>query len=66
MTKIKDGISKQNTNMQEGFVIVGINNRAVTKKEDLEDLVNDSKGNGILIQGKYPDQNGLKYYAFGY
>lgn len=66
VTKIKDGIIKQNTNMQEGFVIVGINNRAVTKKEDLEDLVNDSKGNGILIQGKYPDQNGLKYYAFGY
>ncbi len=66
VTKIRDGIIKQNTNMQEGFVIIGINNRSVTKKEDLEDLVNDSKGNGILIQGKYPDQNGLKYYAFGY
>lgn len=66
VTKIKDGIIKQNTNMQEGFVIIGINNSPVTKKSDLEDLVNDSKGNGILIQGKYPDQNGLKYYAFGY
>jgi hypothetical protein len=52
--------------MQEGFVIIGINNKAVSKKEDLEALVNESKGNGILIQGKYPDQNGLKYYAFGY
>lgn len=66
ITKITDGIIKQNTNMQPGFVIVGINNKPVSKKEDLEDLVNDSKGNGILLQGKYPDQNGLKYYAFGY
>ena len=66
VTKIKDGIIKQNTNMQEGFVIIGINNRSVSNKEDLEDLVNESRGNGILIQGKYPDQNGLKYYAFGY
>ena len=52
--------------MQEGFIIVAVNNRPVSKKEELEDLVNDSKGNGILLQGKYPDQNGLKYYAFGY
>jgi serine protease Do len=66
VTKIKEGIIRQNTNMQEGFVIIGINNKAVSKKEDLEALVNESKGNGILIQGKYPDQNGLKYYAFGY
>ncbi|MFN8297324.1 MAG: Do family serine endopeptidase [Chitinophagales bacterium] len=66
VTKINDGIIKQNTNMQPGFVIIGINNKPVSKKDDLEELVNDSKGNGILIQGKYPDQNGLKYYAFGY
>lgn len=66
VTKINDGIVKQNTNIQEGFVIVGINNRAVTKKEDLETQLNDNKGNGILIQGKYPNENGLKYYAFGY
>ncbi|HMY23862.1 MAG TPA: Do family serine endopeptidase [Chitinophagales bacterium] len=66
VTKINDGIIKQNTSMQEGFIIIGINNRSVTKKSDLIDLINESKGNGILLQGKYPDQNGLKYYAFGY
>ncbi|HRB19806.1 MAG TPA: Do family serine endopeptidase, partial [Chitinophagales bacterium] len=66
VNKITDGIIQQNTNMQVGFIIIGINNRAVTKKQDLIDLINDSKGNGILLQGKYPDQNGLKYYAFGY
>lgn len=66
VTKINDGIIKQNTNMQVGFIIIGVNNRAVSKKQDLIDLINDNKGNGILLQGKYPDQNGLKYYAFGY
>lgn len=66
VTKINDGIIKQNTNMQTGFIIIGINNNTVSKKEDIEDIINDNKGNGILLQGKYPDQNGLKYYAFGY
>ena len=66
VAKITDGIIKQNTNMQEGFIITGVNNNAVLKKSDLEDIMNNSKGNGILMQGKYPDQNGLKYYAFGY
>ncbi|MDB5227406.1 MAG: serine protease precursor, partial [Bacteroidota bacterium] len=66
VTKIDDGIIRQNTNMQEGFVITSINNRPVTKKEDLEDVLSDSRGNGILLVGKYPNENGLKYYAFGY
>ena len=66
VTKINDGIIKQNTNMQEGFVITSINNQAVSKKEDISDLLNQSRGDAILIVGKYPNQNGLKYYAFGY
>lgn len=66
VTKIDEGIIKQNTSMQEGFVIVSINNRPVTNKDDLEDILADSRGNGILLVGKYPNENGLKYYAFGY
>lgn len=66
VTKINDGIIKQSTNMQEGFIIIAINNQPVTKKEDVSDLLNQSRGNGILIEGKYPNQNGLKYFAFGY
>ncbi len=66
ITKITDGIIKQNTNIQEGFIITAINKRAVSKKEELEDILSDSKGSGILMEGKYPNQNGIKYYAFGY
>lgn len=66
VAKITDGIVKQNTNMQEGFIITAINNKPIAKKEDLEDIISENRGSGILIQGKYPDQNGIKYYAFGY
>ena len=66
VTKISDGIIKQNTDMQTGFVITGINNQALTKKDDLENIISENNGNGILLEGKYPNQNGLKYYAFGY
>jgi Do/DeqQ family serine protease len=66
VTKINDGIIKQNTDMQTGFVITGINNRAISKKDDIENIISDNSGNGILLEGKYPNQNGLKYYAFGY
>ncbi|MCB0506729.1 MAG: Do family serine endopeptidase [Bacteroidetes bacterium] len=66
VTEINDGIIKENTDMQVGFVIIGVNNRAVSSKDDLIDLIEGNQGNGILIQGKYPNQNGLKYYAFGY
>ena len=66
VSKISDGVIRQNTNMQEGFIIVSVNNQPVSKKEDIEDLLSDNRGNAILIVGKYPNENGLKYYAFGY
>lgn len=66
ITKISEGIIKQNTNIQEGFVITAINNKSVGKKEDVESILAASTGSGILIEGKYPNQNGVKYYAFGY
>ncbi|MFN8281636.1 MAG: Do family serine endopeptidase [Chitinophagales bacterium] len=66
VTKIKDGIIKKNTNMQEGFVITSVNNRPISKKDDLENMISDNNGNGILLEGKYPNQNGIQYYAFGY
>ncbi|HUM50499.1 MAG TPA: hypothetical protein PK431_01750, partial [Chitinophagales bacterium] len=66
VTKINDGIIKQNTDLQTGFVITAINNKIVSKKDDLENIISENNGNGILLEGKYPNQNGIKYYAFGY
>ncbi len=66
VSKITDGIIRQNTNMQEGFIITAINNQPLSKKEELEAVLSESNGSGILLEGKYPNQNGLRYYAFGY
>ncbi len=66
VTKIKDGVVSQNTNIQEGFIITAVNNRAISKKEDLEKLLGEAKGSGILLEGKYAQENGRKYYAFGF
>jgi len=63
---IKDGILKTNTNIKEGFIITGVNNRAVTTLSDLENILKNSRGEGVLLQGKYPNENGTRYYAFGF
>jgi Do/DeqQ family serine protease len=64
--KLLDGVVKENTNIKEGFVITGLNNRHVTSLKEVEELLKRSRGEGVLIQGKYPNENGSRYYAFGF
>jgi Do/DeqQ family serine protease len=64
--KIKDGIIKQSTNIEPGFIVFAINNQSVKTKDDFEALIKDNQGGGILLQGKYEDRSGIQYYAFGY
>jgi serine protease Do len=63
---VKEGILKANTNIKEGFVITGVNNRSVRTLEDLENVLKNSRGEGVLLQGKYPNESGTRYYAFGF
>jgi S1-C subfamily serine protease len=64
--KLLDGVVKENTNIKEGFIITGLNNRQVTSLKEVEELLKRSRGEGVLIQGKYPNENGSRYYAFGF
>lgn len=66
ITQILDGVIKENTNIKEGFIITGLNNRSVTNIEDFKSNLLKSRGEGVLIQGKYPEQNGTLYFAFGF
>ncbi|MCB9034887.1 MAG: Do family serine endopeptidase [Chitinophagales bacterium] len=61
-----NGLVAKNTNIKAGFIIVGVNNQAVRNKDDFETIVANSKGGGILLQGKYVGQSGIEYFAFGY
>jgi S1-C subfamily serine protease len=64
--KVKEGIIRNNTNIKEGFVITGVNNKPVSTLKDLESILRNSRGEGVLIQGKYPNENGTRYFAFGF
>ena len=63
--KIKDGVLADNTQMKPGFVITRVNNRSVHSAEELEEILSGYTGDGVLVEGRYPYQNGTKYYAFG-
>lgn len=63
--KINKGIIQDNTNMKVGFIITAINRRPVKTIEDLEEMLKASQGDGVMMQGKYPNENGTRYFAFG-
>lgn len=62
--KILDGTVRRYTDMREGFVITRIDRQPIKDKKDLEDVLANRKG-GVMIEGKYPNNPGTYYYAFG-
>lgn len=62
--EIRSGIIRNETDIEEGFIITGINNQKVESKDDLEKIINRSKG-GVLLEGHYEDYPGKIYVAFG-
>jgi len=66
ITKINSGIIKDNTNIKEGFIITAVNKKSISTLEDLEAALKASRGDGVLLQGKYPNENGTRYFAFGF
>ena len=66
VTETGNGLLAQNTDIQEGFVITRLNNVNVKNIKEFESILNQSRGNGVLIEGRYPGKSGVKYYAFGF
>lgn len=65
--QIKDisGGKWKDAGIQEGFVITKIDKRPIRSAEDLTAALNSARGEGILIEGIYP--NGEKaYYGIGW
>jgi Do/DeqQ family serine protease len=62
--ELKNGILKNQTNMKEGFIITGINNKKVTTVDQLKKELENKKG-GVMMSGVYEDYPGEMYYAFG-
>lgn len=64
VNKLMAGKIRQNTDMQEGFIITKIDNKPVASKEEVVKILENKKG-GILIEGVYEDRSGTYYYGLG-
>jgi serine protease Do len=62
--ELRNGILRNQTNMKEGFIITGVNNKKVSTVEELKKDLESIKG-GAMISGIYEDYPGEIYYAFG-
>lgn len=61
---ISAGILKNETNLQDGFIITGINNNKVKDIDDLRKIMKAEKG-GVMMEGIYENYPGKIYVAFG-
>ncbi|PWA05814.1 trypsin-like peptidase domain-containing protein [Flavobacterium psychrotolerans] len=64
ITKLYDGKLRQLTKVREGFIIMAVNNRAVTTIKSFVEAVEAQRG-GIMLEGKYAGDPTFYYYAFG-
>lgn len=64
IVKIKPGKLSKFTDIREGYIITKIDGSKVNKVEDVEKILSNKKG-GIMLEGIYPGQPGVYYYAFG-
>lgn len=58
------GPVKRQTNIQEGFIIMGVDGQPVDSIRDFERALQNKRG-GVLMEGKYPGSRGVYYYGFG-
>jgi serine protease Do len=62
--ELNNGLLKNQTSINEGFIITGVNREKVKSIDDIRKALKDSKG-GVLIQGIYEDYPGELFFAFG-
>jgi len=62
---LRNGKLRNETDIQEGFIITQVNGQPVRVVEDLVKIMSNLKG-GVLLEGIYPDNpQQVFYYAFG-
>jgi len=61
---LRNGILKNETNVKDGFIIVGIDNEKVTSVDDLRKKL-EKKSGGVMVEGMYENYPGEIFFAFG-
>ncbi|MBK9014000.1 MAG: trypsin-like peptidase domain-containing protein [Saprospiraceae bacterium] len=62
--KLREGKLKK-AGVEEGFVIIRLNNQPVSSEDDIERILNENDGNGLLIEGKYKGDDRMTYLGLG-
>ncbi|MBI1227035.1 MAG: Do family serine endopeptidase [Bacteroidetes bacterium] len=62
--KLREGKLKK-AGVKEGFVITRLNNQPVSSADDIERILDENDGNGLLIEGKYKGDNRMTYLGLG-
>jgi S1-C subfamily serine protease len=62
--QLYDGLLKQNTSVEAGFIITKVDGRNVRTIDDFVKYLENRKG-GVMLEGIYEDFPGTYYYAFG-
>lgn len=58
------GVLRSSTDIREGFIITKINRTAVKTTEQMIEVLESQEG-GVMIEGVYPGDPTIYYYAFG-
>ena len=51
--------------IREGFVITRMNNQPVSSEDDIQRILDENDGSGVLIEGIYKGEKEMTYYGFG-
>ncbi len=62
--RLYSGLLRQQTDIQEGFIITRIDKEVVSSPKDVIEKLKDKKG-GVLLEGVYPGRRGTFYYGIG-
>lgn len=63
--ELSTGKLRKHTQMEEGFIITKAADQPITSVEELEKIIDERQGKGIMLEGIYENLPGEYYYAFG-
>ncbi|MFN9495954.1 MAG: serine protease, partial [Bacteroidota bacterium] len=64
IAKLYDGKLAKNTDIRDGFIITKIDNKPVNNVDELKTALQNKAGQGVMIEGTYPNYSGTYFYAF--
>jgi len=64
VTKLSDGIIREQTQLREGFIITKVDGQSLSSVEDFLNALKGRRG-AVMLEGVYEDKAGVYYYAIG-